>query len=51
MVETACEDFCVVVSADDVEVYGEIDVVPGELTDTVDAAVVVEVSLLLDEVS
>ena len=31
------------------EVYGETVVVPEELTDTVDAAVVVEVSLLLDE--
>ena len=38
-----------VVSAVDDEVYGETAVVPGELTDTVDAAVVVEVSLLLDE--
>ena len=45
----ACEDFRVVVSAVDDEVYGETVVVPGEPTDTVDAAVVVELSLLVDE--
>ena len=38
-----------VVSAVDDEVYGETVVVPGEPTDTVDAAVVVEISLLVDE--
>ena len=38
-----------VVSAVDGEIYGETVVVPGELTDTADAAVVVEISLLVDE--